>query len=1057
MRSLLSRLVGGGNEGNLSKLRPTVARINELEAHYEALTDEQIRAEMAEVRAEVAQQAVQQGPTQEEHDADPARRVDLRRAREKANDKRMQAALDAVLPDVFAAAREVARRKLGMRHFDVQLMGGIVLHQGRIAEMKTGEGKTMLPTLAASLNAMSGRGVHVVTVNDYLAKRDPQWMGPVYHGLGLSLGVIQHDSAFLFDPTYRPSDERMLFLRPVPRAEAYAADVTYATNNELGFDYLRDNMVTDLRERVMRDRFFGIVDEVDNILIDEARTPLIISGQAEESADLYYTFARLVPRLKPRPDGAEEGGDYFIDLKEHAVSPTEEGIDRIEKLLGVPDLYDVTADPRLARHFEQALRAHALYKRDRDYIVKDGEIVIVDEFTGRQMPGRRWSEGLHQAIEAKEGLRVQRESVTLATITFQNYFRLYSKLSGMTGTAMTEQEEFYKIYGLEVVSIPTHRPMIREDHADLVFRTENAKFEALIDEVVEMQEAGRPILVGTVSVEKSEVLSEMLKRRGVRHEVLNAKFHEKEAAIVAQAGRTGAITIATNMAGRGTDIILGGNPQGLASTILHQRGINPAEAPQEIYDEALAEAKAVTSAEHEVVVAAGGLHIIGTERHDARRIDNQLRGRSGRQGDPGSSRFYLSLEDTLMKRFASDRVAGLMERMGLEGDVAIESRLVSKTIENAQSRVEGYNFDIRKRVVEYDDVINKQRETIYAERDKVLRNEDLGETILGFVEDEVRVVVDQHLGPQHEEWDLDGLARAVAQLGIEGEGLAADDLAELRSRDEIVERILEAAELALEARAQRYGAETWATVERLVLLRTIDQLWVDHLTELDDFRRGVGLRGYGGTDPLVEFKREAFKLYEELRGFIRHGVASTIFRVNVQVQAPPPPVAMPMPSPEVLAAIRARAAAAGGARASGDGDGMGAVPAGAALPTAAALPSGAAGARSVAAVAAAGAIPASTAGAMAVAARQPGAARPAPPVDAGAPREAAGAPAPATPLIAGMRTAPRPMTLQKGDEAIEPAKGTAAAAAGPAGAHKIGRKDPCWCGSGMKFKKCHGQ
>src|SRR5262245_29458410 len=561
-------------------------------------------------------------------------------------------------------------------------------------------------------------------------------------------------------------------------------------------------MVVDLEQRVQRERFFAIVDEVDNILIDEARTPLIISGQAEESADLYYTFARLVPRLKGRPEGEEEGGDFFIDLKDKAVSPTEEGVEKMEGLLGIENLYD--ADPRLARHFEQALRAHALYKLDRDYIVKDGEIVIVDEFTGRQMPGRRWSEGLHQAIEAKEGLRVQRESVTLATITFQNYFRLYDKLAGMTGTAMTEQEEFYKIYGLEVVSIPTHRPMVRGDEADLVFQSENAKFEALIDEVVEMREAGRPVLVGTVSVEKSEVLSEMLGRRGVPHEVLNAKFHEKEAPIVAQAGRSGAVTIATNMAGRGTDILLGGNPQGLASSALHKQGINPAEAPPEVYDAALEQAKAETAIDHDKVVEAGGLHIIGTERHDARRIDNQLRGRAGRQGDPGSSRFYLSLEDTLMKRFASDRVAGLMERLGLEGDVAIESRLVSKTIENAQTRVDGYNFDIRKRVVEYDDVINKQRETIYAERDKVLHNEGLGDTLMDFVGDEVTLLVDQHFAGAEADWDVDGLARAVAQLGIEGDGITGDDFDRMDDRDDAVDAIKAAATATLAARAGRY-------------------------------------------------------------------------------------------------------------------------------------------------------------------------------------------------------------------------------------------------------------
>ncbi|MDQ3554865.1 MAG: preprotein translocase subunit SecA, partial [Chloroflexota bacterium] len=819
----------------------------------------------------------------------------------------------------------MSHRQLGMRPFDEQLMGAIVLHQGRISEMKTGEGKTLIAPLAAALNAMSGRGVHVVTVNDYLAKRDPQWMGPIFQGLGLSVGVIQHDSAFIFDAQYRPSDERLLHLRPVTRREAYSADVTYGTNNEFGFDYLRDNMVMELDQRVQQQRYFAIVDEVDNILIDEARTPLIISGQAAESEDLYYQFARLVPRLQPRKEGAEEGGDYFIDLKEHAVSPTEDGITKIERLLGIDNMFD--ADPRLARHFEQALKAHALYKIDDHYIVKDGEIVIVDEFTGRQMPGRRWSEGLHQAVEAKEGLRVQRESVTLATITFQNYFRLYHKLAGMTGTALTEQEEFFKIYGLEVVAIPTHRPMIRADEPDLVFRTENAKFEALIDEIQEAAEAGRPVLVGTVSVEKSEILADMLRRRGVRHEVLNAKFHEKEAPIVAQAGRTSAVTISTNMAGRGTDIKLGGDPAGIASTNLHRKGINPAEASPEIYQQALTDAQRETAEDHERVVAAGGLHIIGTERHDARRIDNQLRGRAGRQGDPGSSRFYLSLEDALMKRFASDRVAGLMERMGLEGDVAIESRLVSKTIENAQSRVEGYNFDIRKRVVEYDDVINKQRETIYAERDKVLNNEDLTETVRLFLDAEIDTLVEAHLGPVVEEWDVDGLAHAVAAMNLVGDDLDADSLADLMTRDAIDERLRLAVDETIARREEEHGTDTWALVERMVLLRTVDSLWVEHLTELDDFRRGVGLRGYGGTDPLNEFKREAYKLYEELRGFIRHGVASTVFRVTVQRQAPPPP----LPTPEQVAVMR-------GDGAGGTGDGLAATAAGGRAATP--LPSG---------------------------------------------------------------------------------------------------------------------
>jgi preprotein translocase subunit SecA len=789
--------------------------------------------------------------------------------------------------------------------------------------------------------------------------------------------MITHDNAYVFDPGYPTTDERLINLRPVTRREAYAADVTYGTNNEFGFDYLRDNMVTELEARVQRDRWFGIVDEIDNILIDEARTPLIISGQAEESADLYFTFARLVPKLQPRPEGDEEGGDYFVDLKDRAVSPTEAGIDKIERQLGIENLYD--ADPRLARHFEQALRAHALYKRDRDYIVKDGEIVIVDEFTGRQMPGRRWSEGLHQAVEAKEGLRVQRESVTLATITFQNYFRLYDKLAGMTGTAMTEAEEFHKIYNLEVVAIPTHQPMIRDDSADLVFRNEGSKFRAVIDEIVEMQEQGRPVLVGTISVEKSEVLSGMLKRRGIKHEVLNAKFHEKEAPIVAQAGRTGAVTIATNMAGRGTDILLGGNPAGLASEILHRKGLNPAEVDQATYAAAMAEAKGVCEEDHVRVVEAGGLHIVGTERHDSRRIDNQLRGRAGRQGDPGSSRFYLSLDDDLMKRFASDRVAGLMERMGLEDDVAIESRLVSKTIESAQTRVEGYNFDIRKRVVEFDDVINKQRETIYAERDKVLRNEDLRETIRAFVDEELEAMAAQYLGgASPEEWNVETFANELRRMGIEPADISDDDLWELGGSEAIVERLQEIADQKLERRAAEVG-DDWKLVERLVLLRTIDSLWVEHLTELDDMRRGIGLRGYAQQDPLNEFRKEAFALYEELGGFIRHQVASTIFRVTVTRAPAPPAGPVPLPGPAQQARpganVRRESASPVGPAAAGAARG-GALPAG------------------------------------------------------------------------------RPATL--GGPTAVPGGQAARPGYTPSGT-RIGRNDPCWCGSGQKYKRCHGR
>ena len=898
MLGILNRLIDS-NEREVKRLQRFVDQINALEPEFKDLSDGDIRARMAALRAEIAEEAAPEEEEEEEEaleQADRERRWELARERRKSDLTVLRDALDERLPEVFAATREVSRRKLGMRHFDVQLMGGIVLHEGRIAEMKTGEGKTLIAPLAAALNGLSGRGVHVVTVNDYLAKRDAQWMGPVYHGLGLSVGVIQHDSAFVFDPEYRATDERLLHLRPVERREAYAADVTHGTNNEFGFDYLRDNMVMEIPQRVQRERYFGIVDEVDNILIDEARTPLIISGEAEESADKYYLFARLVPRLSERPAGAEEGGDYFIDLKERAVSPTEEGVTKIERLVGVQNLYD--SDPTLARHFEQALRAHALYKRDRDYLVKDGEIIIVDEFTGRQMPGRRWSEGLHQAIEAKEGLRVRRESVTLATITFQNYFRLYDKLAGMTGTAMTEHEEFYKIYGLEVVAIPTHRPMIREDVADLVYRTEAAKWNALIDEIEEMREAARPVLVGTTSVEKSERLSEQLKRRGIAHQVLNAKLHEKEAAIVAQAGRSGAVTLATNMAGRGVDILLGGNPTGLASEMLHRKGLNPAEVDADTYAAALAEATAICADDHERVVAAGGLHIIGTERHEARRIDNQLRGRAGRQGDPGSSRFYLSLDDELMKRFASERVASLMQRFGIEEDVPIESGIVSKTIESAQSRVEGFNFDMRKRVVELDDVINKQRETVYRERDKILRNEDLTETVRAFLEDEIDALVDEHLaGGDPEEWSIDELSKALLTLGLPERDVAESRLSGIGGPEPMRAELHELVDRHLAEREREVGEADWAMIERLVLLRTVDSLWVEHLTELDDLRRGIHLRGYAQTDPVNAFKVEAYRLYQELQGLIRHQVATTVLRVSVVRQPQQAPQPMPMARP----------------------------------------------------------------------------------------------------------------------------------------------------------------
>jgi preprotein translocase subunit SecA len=851
----LSRLVDS-NDRELGRLKPILDAVNARANEMEAASDSEIRARIDAISAVLRTL---------EGDA-------------------LKAALDKELPEILAAAREASRRTTGMRPYDEQILGAIVLHQGKIAEMRTGEGKTLVGPLGATVNAVGGRGVHVVTVNDYLARRDARWMGPIFAFMGLSIGVIAHDSSYLFDPEYHSSDEQTAKLRPVTRREAYAADVTYGTNNEFGFDYLRDNMVTELEQRVQRGHAFAIVDEVDNILIDEARTPLIISGQAAESQNLYATFSKLVPRLRAREAGAEGGGDYFLDEKEKAVSPTEEGVARVEQMLGIENLY--SGDPLMARHFESALRAHALFKRDRDYIVEEGEIVIVDEFTGRKMPGRRWSEGLHQAIEAKEGLHVQRESVTLATITFQNYFRLYGKLAGMTGTAMTEAEEFSKIYSLEVTAIPTHRPMVRNDEPDLVYRTERAKDGAIVEHIKERRAAGQPVLVGTTSVERSEHLATLLKREGIPHNVLNAKQHEREAPVVAQAGRSGAVTIATNMAGRGTDIVLGGNPAGLASEALRVRGLNPAEVDAATYAEALAEAERSCATDREIVLAAGGLRIVGTERHDSRRIDNQLRGRAGRQGDPGSSRFYLSLEDDLMKRFAGERVIGLMDRLGFDESQALESSMVSRTIEGAQTRVEGYNFDIRKRVVEFDDVINKQRATVYGERNRVLHGDDLNLTVEDSLRAEARSIVMTHCPPGlPNDWNLEALKGDLKRAGIEPpEGL--EDIVE----DAILVDAIEVAALeALNKKAAEFGPEIWPRVLRAVILRSIDQLWVEHLTEVDDLRRGIGLRGYAQEDPLNAFKREAFKLYDEFQGLIRVSIGRSILRVSVVQQEAPRP------------------------------------------------------------------------------------------------------------------------------------------------------------------------
>ncbi|MCR4419747.1 MAG: preprotein translocase subunit SecA [Clostridia bacterium] len=773
------------------------------------------------------------------------------------------ATLDDLLPEAFAVVREAARRVLGLRPFDVQVLGGMVLHQGRIAEMKTGEGKTLVATMPAYLNALLGRGVHIVTVNDYLARRDAEWMGPVYRMLGLSVGVIVHG------------------LTAAERRQAYAADVTYGTNNEFGFDYLRDNMALDASELVQRELYYAIVDEVDSILIDEARTPLIISGQAEKPTELYYRVARLVPRLKA-------GEDFNLDEKARLVTLTEAGVAKMERWLGVDNLYDDT-HLELSHCVNQALKAQFLMKRDRDYVVKDGQVIIVDEFTGRLMFGRRYSDGLHQAIEAKEGVKIERESQTLASITFQNYFRMYKKLAGMTGTAATEEEEFRKIYGLDVVVIPTHKPMIREDLPDLIFRTEQGKFEAVVEEICRRHAQGQPVLVGTISIEKSEKLSAMLKKRGVPHQVLNAKYHEKEAEIVAQAGRLGAVTIATNMAGRGTDIMLGGNPEFLAREELRRRGYDPAQADPQLYREVLEEMKRRCAEEHDRVVELGGLFIIGTERHEARRIDNQLRGRSGRQGDPGATRFYVSLEDDLLRLFGSDSLAGLMDRLGMDDSTPIDHPLVTRSLEMAQKRVEARNFDLRKHLLEYDDVMNQQRQIIYAQRRQVLMGEDVKEHLLKMIDTLVDSTVDRYAGESSypEEWDLRGLLDYARQVFLPDHQLTPEKLAAME-KEEVRRFLKETAFRLYEEREKELGSENMRRLERLVLLHVVDQKWMDHLAAMDDLRQGIGLRAYGQRDPLIEYKFEAYQMFNDMVAAIQEDTVRYLFRLRLAEPQPAP-------------------------------------------------------------------------------------------------------------------------------------------------------------------------
>ncbi|TDA65837.1 MAG: preprotein translocase subunit SecA [Clostridia bacterium] len=816
------------NARDIKKLSRTVQQINDLEPEMQRLRDEELAARTGEFRQRLANGA----------------------------------GLDDLLPEAFAVVRETSRRVLGQRPFDVQLMGGIVLHQGKIAEMKTGEGKTLVATMPVYLNALAGKGVHVVTVNDYLARRDSEWMGRIYRFLGLSVGLIVHGLDY------------------AQRRQSYACDVAYGTNNEFGFDYLRDNMALEASQLVQRELHYAIVDEVDSILIDEARTPLIISGQAEKPTDLYYRVAKIIPRLVRETD-------YTVDEKARVVALTEAGVARVERLLGVDNLYD-DVNMELSHQVNQALKAHVLMKRDRDYVVKDGQVIIVDEFTGRLMFGRRYSEGLHQAIEAKEGVKIQRESQTLATITFQNFFRMYGKLAGMTGTAATEAEEFRKIYGLDVVVIPTNMPMIRTDHSDRIYRTEAGKFRAVVEEIKECYQQKRPVLVGTISIEKSEKLSGMLKREGIPHQVLNAKYHEQEAQIIAQAGRLGAVTIATNMAGRGTDIMLGGNPEALAREELRRQGVEPQGVDSDTWQQLLDKYQAQTEAEHEQVVATGGLHIIGTERHESRRIDNQLRGRSGRQGDPGSSRFYVSLEDDLMRLFGADSLGGILDRLGMDDSTPIDHSLVSRALENAQKKIEARNFDTRKRVLEYDDVMNQHREVIYRQRMEVLREHDLRGQILGMLDTVVDRTVERYSGESRfpEEWDLNSLLDYAEQSFLPGHGLVPGQLAGLE-KEEVRQLFQARAREIYQAREDELEAELMRQLERLVVLKVVDAKWMDHLDAMDDLRQGIGLRAYGQRDPLIEYKYEAFQMFNDMIEAIQEDVVRYILRVRLAQQPQP--------------------------------------------------------------------------------------------------------------------------------------------------------------------------
>jgi preprotein translocase subunit SecA len=980
---VVARFIGTKHERDIKKLQPVIAAINAREAEMQALSDQGLKTRFAELRKQVQEQL---------KDADPA---------ESGYKEQLQKALELAIVPAFAVAREAGRRFLNMRHFDVQLIGGIVLHEGKISEMKTGEGKTLVATLPAVLNALAGRGVHIVTVNDYLARRDAEWMSPLYKALGLTVGVIVHD------------------LDDDQRRAAYGADITYGTNNEFGFDYLRDNMKYDLAQCVQRGHHFAIVDEVDSILIDEARTPLIISGPSEESTDKYAKIDKIIPRLI-------QDIDYTLDEKHRTATLTEEGVSKCERLLSLGNLYD-PAHMETIHHVYQALRAHTLYKKDVDYVVKDGEVIIVDEFTGRQMPGRRWSDGLHQAVEAKENVKIERENQTLATITFQNYFRMYKKLSGMTGTAETEAAEFGKIYNLDVTVIPTNRTLIRIEAPDVVYRTEKEKFEAVVNGILQednslangirhFHERGQPVLVGSISIEKSEKIAEQLKKAGIPHQVLNAKQHERESRVVAQAGRKGAVTVATNMAGRGTDILLGGNPEFLtrehflknklampyaaAPSVIGadpadgngaQPGVQmvlfqhegkifqvPSDQWKPVYEQFAEQCKA----EHDEVVALGGLHILGTERHEARRIDNQLRGRAGRQGDPGSSRFFLSLEDDLMRIFGGERVKQLMYRLGMTEGVPIESKLISRRIENAQKSVEAQNFDARKHLLEYDDVMNKQRETIYAIRRSALEGKDQRDYVLGIAEDVVRELAETYCPrEQHpDQWNATQfLVEASAQFGVDMKAAGADPAT--LGHDQLAEGAIGAVTKRYEEKEKQFGAELMRWLERRIILDVVDGQWKDHLLSLDHLKEGIGLRGYGQKDPLVEFKKEAFILFEDMMARIDNETIRYLYHIQIQQSEQPPEARQPRPASPRTPPQSAAAAAAGAAAARAD--------------------------------------------------------------------EPQHLPAVAREIERRQQRQQKDLQYQTGPAQAEAPKPVRAGA-------KVGRNDPCPCGSGKKYKKCHG-